>query len=94
MLSKNNGSPEVCVNNLIKIARGEVPYDRVKGVDVLQIDAPASVSVEDATDDVEWLLGVYEPRAEVESVDVSTDEASEGHFTIKATINTVKEAEQ
>lgn len=94
MLSKNNGSPEVCVNNLIQIARGEVPYDRVKGVGAMQIDAPSSRSLDDVADDVEWLLGTYEPRAEAESIDVTADDAAGGHFTIKASINTMKEAEQ
>ena len=94
MLSKNNGKPEVCVNNLLQIIRGEVPYDRVKGVDVMQIDAPAYQSVDAIADDAEWLLGVYEPRAEVESIDVTPDEAAYGHFSVKANINIIKEAEQ
>ena len=94
MLSKNNGSPEVCVNNLIQIARGEVPYDRVKGLDVLQIDSPASQSVDDIADDVEWLIREYEPRAEAESIDVTPTDAAGGHFKINANINIMKEAEQ
>ena len=93
MLSKDNGNPAVCANNLIKIARGEVPYDRVKGVD-LSIDKPAAQAVDDVADDVTWLLSTYEPRVDVESVDVVPDDVKGGHFSIKANINTTKEAEQ
>ena len=93
MLSKDNGNPAVCVNNLIQIARGEVPYDRVKGVGIL-IDQPADQAADDVADDVAWLIGTYEPRAEVESVEVVPGDVNGGHFSIKANINTTKEAEQ
>ena len=93
MRSKNNGSPEVCVSNLVQIARGEVPYDRVKGVSAERIDGPADQAVEDITEDATWLLQTYEPRAEVESIEVTPDEAAGGHFTITANINTTKEEE-
>ena len=94
MLSKNNGSPETCVNNLIRIVQGEVPYDRVKGVSVEAIDGPTSSALDDIAEDVEWLLNTYEPRAEVESIEVTPDEAAGGHFKIHATINQKKEDDQ
>ena len=37
MLAKGNGDKRVCVNNLLAIVRGEVPYDRIRGLDGLGI---------------------------------------------------------
>ena len=33
MRAKGNGRPEVCATNLLKITRGEVSYDRIRGRD-------------------------------------------------------------
>lgn len=93
MLSKNNSNPAVCVNNLIQIARGEVPYDRVKGVSIAHIDAPITQAIDDIVEDAEWMLSTYEPRAEIESVEVTPTAAQDGNFAIKANINTIKEAD-
>ena len=40
MRASGNGSPEVCAANLLRIVRGEVAYDRVRGVDGTLIDKP------------------------------------------------------
>lgn len=93
MLSKNNSNPAVCVNNLIQIARGEVPYDRVKGISVAQIDSPRFRATDEIAEDAEWMLSTYEPRAEIENVEVTPTDAQAGHFAIKANINTIKEAD-
>lgn len=94
MLSKGNGSPVVCVNNLLKIARGENPYDRVKGISAANIDGPVSQAGEDIVEDAEWMLETYEPRAEVESVKLTADDAQLGQFRITANIKTTKEADE
>lgn len=93
MLSKNNSNPAVCVNNLIQIARGEVPYDRVKGISSEHLGAPSSQAVDDIVEDAEWMLDTYEPRVEIQSIEVVPDDVQNGHFAIKATINTNKEAD-
>ena len=93
MLSKNNGNPEVCVNNLVKIVRGENPYDRVKGISIETIGMPCDVAVDEITDDAEWLVSTYEPRAEIESITVTPDDMSSGQFTITANITNKKEGE-
>ena len=31
MKASGNGAPEICVQNLLKTIRGEVPYERIKG---------------------------------------------------------------
>ena len=93
MLSKNNSSPAVCVNNLIQIARGEVPYDRVKGISSEYLDAPISQAVDEIVEDAEWMLDTYEPRAEIQNIEVVPDDVPNGRFAINATINTNKEAD-
>ena len=93
MLSKNNSNPTVCVNNLLRTARGEVPYDRVKGISSAPLDVPIVRATDEITEDAEWLLDTYEPRAEIDSIEVTPTDAPNGHFAIKANINTIKEVE-
>ena len=71
MLSKNNSNPAVCVNNLMQIARGEVPYDRVKGISFAQLDVPIAQATDEIVEDAEWMLDTYEPRAEIDSIEVT-----------------------
>ena len=88
MLRKNNSNPATCVNNLLQIARGEVPYDRVKGVSISEIDSPVAQATDDLIEDAEWMLATYEPRVQVEEIDITATDAPNGHFAINATINT------
>ena len=92
MLSKNNSSPAVCINNLLQISRGEVPYDRVKGISSAQIDGPASQAIDELVEDAEWMLETYEPRVQAEDIEIYPTDAQNGCYSIKATINT-KEAD-
>ena len=40
MKASGNGAPEICVQNLLKTIRGDVPYERIKGIDRTLIDKP------------------------------------------------------
>ena len=64
MKAHGNGNPETCAANLLRIVRGEVAYDRVRGRDPRLIDNPSSMV--DAVADAEWLLENYEPRVEAD----------------------------
>lgn len=88
MLSKGNSNTAVCVNNLLKISRGEVPYERLKGVNFSQLDGPATTAGQEMIEDIEWMLSIYEPRAKVESIVLKPDNAQLGQFTIQANIST------
>lgn len=66
MKASGNGLPETCALNLLRIVRGEVPFDRVRGVDGALIDRPNVT--DEAAADIEWLLETYEPRIEIESI--------------------------
>ena len=78
MKEHGNGTPETCASNLLRIVRGEVPYDRVRGRDGTLIDR-ANVT-DEATADAEWLLETYEPRVTVESVDTIAETPISGEF--------------
>lgn len=86
MLASGNADKTVCVNNLLRIIRGEVPYDRIRGLDARSIDKPADVAAAEMRQDAEWMLGTYEPRAEVQAVQVTQDAAEDGGFTVAAEI--------
>lgn len=62
MKAHGNGNPETCGANLLRIVRGEIAYDRVRGRDGRLIDNPSSRV--DAVADAEWVLENYEPRVE------------------------------
>ena len=92
MLNKNNSNPAVCINNLLQIARGEVPYDRIKGISFAKLDGPAAHAADEIDEDAEWMLETYEPRVQVEEIEVIPTDAPNGHFALNATIKT-KEAD-
>lgn len=85
MKAHGNGRPEQCAANLLMITRGEVPFERIKGRDAELIDSPNSAM---GKADIEWLLTTYEPRININEVDIYSLNASEGQFAIKANIST------
>ena len=87
MKAKGNGRPAVCADNLLKITRGEVPYERIKGLDPRLIDRPFGVVEAEIQQDAEWLLETYEPRVEVNGIDIDATDAVSGGFTVIANIN-------
>ena len=58
MKASGNAAPETCVQNLLKTIRGEVPYERIKGIDRTLIDKPSGTAANDLAADVEALAGV------------------------------------
>lgn len=69
MLAHGNAAPPVCVLNLLRTFRGEVPYVRTKGIDRALIDVPSTESWRLAAD-AEWVVRSYEPRADLSRLDV------------------------
>ena len=79
MKAYGNGTPEACASNLLRIVRGEVPFDRVRGRDGSLVDQP---NVTDkAVADAEWLLENYEPRVEITSIEQNPVAALSGDFS-------------
>ena len=88
MRASNNGDVRTCVHNLLQIYRGEVPYERLKGLDTRLIDRPTEMVKADIKQDARWLIETYEPRAVVDSIDVSYDSegAASGGLIITANL--------
>ena len=84
MRASGNGSPEVCAANLLRIVRGEVAYDRVRGVDGTLIDKP------NATDEA---VADAEPRVESDSIASDPAAAFSGDFGMIVNIIQRKEDE-
>lgn len=91
MRATGNGTPRVCANNLLQITRGEVPFERVKGLDPRMIDRPHSIAEAEIQQDAEWLLETYEPRVDVNAISIDPSDATAGGFAITADINETEE---
>lgn len=85
MLATGNGDPRVCVDNLLKTARYDVPYERIKGINTDYIDSPVAAESGDLVADAEWLIETYEPRVSVNKIDLEPD--GSGGFSLIADIS-------
>lgn len=81
MLASNNGDPRQCAANLLKITRGENPFERIKGIDAKLTDSSGVSTKQEMIADIEWVLASYEPRVEVEEIDVNAIDAKRGDFS-------------
>ncbi|WP_302361318.1 hypothetical protein [uncultured Megasphaera sp.] len=84
MKASGNGDPAQCVGNLLRLIRGEVPYERLKGMNPRLIDQPSSAAAAELMADAEWLIENYEPRISLESINLRAALAETGHFAIDA----------
>lgn len=87
MKSSGNGRPEQCAQNLLRISRGEVPYDRLKGLSTASIDKPAKAANASLQTDAEWVLRTYEPRIDINSINVSLETILDSAFSLNADIS-------
>lgn len=76
---------ETCVDNLLKIVQGEVPYSRLKGIDGNLIDQP-NVS-EELISDAEEMIEEYEERASIDDISINAITDSKGDFILTAIIS-------
>ena len=87
MRAKGNGAPEVCANNLLRMVRGEVPFERVKGLDPRLVDKPMTDTRAELESDAEWVLETYEPRVQFDSIGVAQADTEGGGLVVTANIN-------
>lgn len=92
MKAHGNSKPETCASNLLRIVRGEVPYDRVRGRDGALVDQPNAT--DEAVADAEWVLETYEPRVDAESIVGSGEEAKSGEFALLVDIDRKEDEEE
>ena len=79
MLKHGNSNPGVCVINLLRTWRGEVPYERLKGVDPTPYDRPQGIARPALEADALWVISTYEPRVNARDA-VTTALSSEGDY--------------
>ena len=91
MKAQGNGRPETCAFNLLRIVRGEIPFDRVRGRNGALIDNPSAA--DEAQADAEWVLRTYEPRVDIQSMETNPEAASSGDFSTLVNIKR-KEADE
>jgi hypothetical protein len=90
MKSSGNGSPRTCAENLLKCIRGEIPYERIKGLDATLIHAPSVEAAQRLMQDADWLVSTYEPRANVNAINVTPEDGVNGKYSISVDL-TLKE---
>lgn len=86
MRGHGNGDIAVCANNLLRLSRGEVPYERIKGLDPRLVDSPESDVELEIQQDAEWLIGTYEPRAKAKNITVGGKDPADGSFAVTVNI--------
>jgi len=75
MKASGNGNVAQCVANLIATYQGEVPYQRLKGMDPSVIDENLITSEPKIKNHATWLIENYEERATVNEINVNIDES-------------------
>lgn len=80
MKAKGNGNPAQCVNNLCRMARGECAMERIKGLNPRHIGTN-SADTTDIQSDVDWAVGVFEPRVNIKNINIKIDD-EQGNFSI------------
>jgi len=78
MKKSGNGRPETCAYNLLRTIRGEVPFDRIRGIDGTLIDKPKGYAR--ARADTEWLIRTYEPRISIKEIDLQGTDLLNGEL--------------
>lgn len=91
MLGSGNGNPMNCVSNLLRIKRGECPYDRIKGMDPALEDMNSEEAVPLMAAEARWLIQTYEPRVDVDSIDINSVLAKTGAFAINVNASVATE---
>ena len=91
MRAHGNSDIRLCVDNLLRTFRGEIPYERVKGINPRFIDRPIAEVKTDIVEDAEWLIETYEPRAVLRGITLEQTDGLRGGFVIKADIDIKEE---
>ena len=87
MLKTGNGEPKKCVENLVSIVRGEVPFDRVRGIDARIIDSPSEEAAQDLQQEALWNVETYEPRVNADRTEINAVEAEKGGFKLEIAVS-------
>lgn len=89
MRGSGNGDVALCAENLLRIFRGENPYERVKGIDARSLDKPTLDAEAEILQDAEFCIENYEPRAQIDSLDVYWLDRERGDFRVVAAVTEI-----
>lgn len=70
MRAEGNGTVQVCIDNLLKTVKGEVPYAREKGIDGGIIDLPLDEAEVELAASADECIDDYETRVDIEDIEV------------------------
>ena len=85
MRASNNSDVQVCMDNLLKTVKGEVPYSREKGIKRNIVDLPSDAAKLQIVMSANECIDNYEPRVDVRRVrPQSIDEDGNLSYTIMA----------
>lgn len=87
MRATGNGHPQRCAENLLAITRGEVPYERIKGLDARTVDKPEADAAAMIRTDVAFVLETYEPRVTLAGVAIAREENGDYKVTASTKAN-------
>lgn len=76
MKSVGNGTAQICVQNILSITRGEVPYIRGMGIDGSLYDKPSELVKPLIIADAQEQIETYEERVEVNGITISNNTES------------------
>ena len=85
MVKSGNGQAQTCVNNLLRMERGEVPLDQLRGVRGDFIDMPSAIVEPFYRANVIWLIENYEPRVEAQQIAIDKGN-TEGNYNTTSNI--------
>lgn len=86
MLKENNGTAAQCVGNLLRLTRGEVHLDQMRGMRADLTDMPATTAAPFMAASARWLVDNYEPRVAFDKLELK-DGDTEGNFTAQTSLN-------
>ncbi len=72
MEKSGNSGIEVCIKNILRTFKSEVPYARGKGINHETLDLPADEVEQQLVEDAEAAIDDYEPRVDVDDIEIDT----------------------
>lgn len=70
MQASGNDDVMLCIANLFSMRRGEIAYNRVKGIDQDIIDEDIMNAEIDLIEDAEFVVDQFEPRADIDNMSI------------------------
>lgn len=81
MKSTGNGTPQTCLQNILRMRRGEVRLDYMRGIDPSITDKPVTEAVPLLRANGYWLAANYEPRIVLNGIG-TPDMLAHGEFEL------------